>query len=822
MASELAGPSEDMSGAGQQRPARLFVGIKVAPEIASALAKIARPLEDPSVRLVPAADLHLTLVPPWKEANVEAAADILRKALQSIGSFTLAFEHLNYGPAPIESKFLWVECAATDELRLLQMLLLSAFNQTDERPLRPHVTLARLGKNGCRIAQMQPMDRQLSFKQTVRSIELFRSPQQQGLGYEVVASIPLCDSLSARATRSYSTEAAGRPLECVSVTMDDLTTEISRHVWETKYRYVGHGIEERSIIESWRRVAHALASAEPSGQDSWEERFFELLQGFKFLPGGRIDAGAGTGRNVTLFNCFVMGTIEDSIPGIFAALQDSATTMQQGGGIGCDFSTLRPRGTIARGVGSIASGPVSFMRVWDSMCDTILSTGARRGAMMATLRCDHPDIEEFIAAKQQAGQLRHFNLSVLITDEFMAAVRNDAEWPLLFPAVAIEGEGPTLLRQWSGMTESAPCRVIRHIGARALWRRLLAATYDYAEPGVLFIDRINHLNNLWYRERIDATNPCGEIPLPPYGACDLGSLNLTRFVSRPFTLNASFDFDALTASVPIAVRLLDDVIDISRFPLPQQAAQAKGTRRIGLGITGLADALLMLGVTYGSEASLQVASDIMRRICHTAYRASIDLATEKGSFPFFEQDKYLAGAFIRSLPEDIRDGIAASGIRNSHLLAIAPTGTISLLAGNVSSGLEPIFAASYSRKVLGENGAPKEFMLTDYALALWRKISGSKDGFPDAFITASELPAATHLAMQAALQPYVDNSISKTINVPEECSFEDFKRIYDIAYEKGLKGCTVFRPNAVRGAVLSEAAAGTEAPHCCALERESD
>ena len=604
--------------------------------------------------------------------------------------------------------------------------------------------------------------------------------------------------------------------------MDDLATEISRHVWETKYRYVGHGIQERSIVESWRRVAHALAGAEPRDKDAWEERFFALLQDFKFLPGGRIEAGAGTGRNVTLFNCFVMGTIEDSIPGIFGALQESATTMQHGGGIGCDFSTLRPRGTIARGVGSIASGPVSFMRVWDSMCDTILSTGARRGAMMATLRCDHPDIEEFVAAKQQAGELRHFNLSVLITDEFMAAVRRDAEWPLLFPAVAIEGDGPTVLRQWSGTSESVPCRVIRHMGARALWQRLLAATYDYAEPGVLFIDRINHLNNLWYRERIDATNPCGEIPLPPYGACDLGSLNLTHFVSRPFTPEASFEFDALAAMVPLAIRLLDNVIDVSRFPLPQQAAQAKGARRIGLGITGLADALLMLGVTYGSEASLQLAGEIMRRICHTAYRASIDLAAEKGSFPFFERDKYLQGAFIRSLPEDIRDGIAAKGIRNSHLLAIAPTGTISLLAGNVSSGLEPVFAASYSRKVLGENGAPKEFRLTDYALALWRKMSESKDRLPNSFMTAGELPAATHLAMQAALQPYVDNSISKTINVPEACSFEDFKRIYDIAYEKGLKGCTVFRPNAVRGAVLSEAAAGTEAPHCCALERESD
>lgn len=604
--------------------------------------------------------------------------------------------------------------------------------------------------------------------------------------------------------------------------MDELASEVSRHVWETKYRYIGNGVEERSIDDTRRRVAHALAAVEPNDRTAWEERFFTLLQDFKFLPGGRIQAGAGTGRNVTLFNCFVMGRIEDSIPGIFSALQESATTMQQGGGIGCDFSTLRPRGAIAHAVGSIASGPVSFMRVWDSMCDTILSTGARRGAMMATLRCDHPDIDEFIAAKQQAGQLRRFNLSVLITDEFMAAARADAEWPLVFPAGSIEGDGPIVMRPWSGMTTAVPCRIVRRTSARALWRRILAATYDYAEPGVLFIDRINQLNNLWHRERIDATNPCGEIPLPPYGACDLGSLNLARFVRRPFTAEARFEFASLAAAAAVAVRLLDNVIDVSRFPLPEQAAQAKGCRRIGLGITGLADVLLMLGVAYGGERSLAFAAEIMRLVCHTAYRTSVALAAEKGGFPFFDRDKFLQARFIRTLPEEIRAGIEANGIRNSHLLAIAPTGTISLLAGNVSSGLEPIFAASYARSVLGEDGRTKEFKLTDYAVALWRETSGAAEGLPSGFAAAADLPATRHLAMQAALQPFVDNSISKTINVPQDCPFEEFQRIYDLAYDHGLKGCTVYRPNPVRGAVLSEAEGGAEAPHCCVLEREGD
>ena len=605
--------------------------------------------------------------------------------------------------------------------------------------------------------------------------------------------------------------------------MDEFANDISRHVWQSKYRFADHGVCEGGIADTWRRVARALAAVE-TARAVWEPRFFDILRDFQFLPGGRIQAGAGTARQVTLFNCFVMGRVEDSIPGIFESLEEGAVTMQQGGGIGVDFSTLRPRGTQAKAAGAVASGPVSFMQVWDAMCGTILSTGARRGAMMATLRCDHPDIVEFVTAKQRPGQLRRFNLSVLVTDAFIAAVRGGDDWPLVFPAATIDGKSEdhaeTVTRDWPGFDKPVPCRVVRRTPARDLWNLILRATYDYAEPGVLFVDRINRMNNLYYREHISATNPCGEIPLPPYGACDLGSLNLTRFVSAPFTRQARLDTERLAETARTAVRLLDNVIDASRFPLPQQAENARGTRRIGLGITGLADALAMLGLRYGSAESLQVAAGAMKLICHAAYRASIALAREKGTFPFYERDKFLAAPFIQSLPEDIQASIDRDGIRNSHLLAIAPTGTISLLAGNVSSGLEPIFAESYERQLLDEDGEPQPFALTDYALALWRRTTGKASGHPDAFVTAGGLKAIDHLEMQAALQPFVDNSISKTINVPLAYPFEDFKRIYDLAYDKGLKGCTTFRPNPVTGMVLSES--GIEAPLCCTPEREAD
>ncbi|HEX6862341.1 MAG TPA: adenosylcobalamin-dependent ribonucleoside-diphosphate reductase [Thermoanaerobaculia bacterium] len=569
---------------------------------------------------------------------------------------------------------------------------------------------------------------------------------------------------------------------------------VSRHVWETKYRHRS----DRTIEGTWRRVAKALSEVEPAAEPrpAWEERFYSVLEGFRFLPGGRILAGAGTRRRVTLFNCFVMGRIEDSLDGIFEALKEGALTMQQGGGVGYDFSTLRPAGTPAVSAGTIASGPVSFLRVWDSMCATVLSTGARRGAMMATLRCDHPDVEAFVDAKREPGALTNFNLSVQVTDAFLDAVHKGEDWPLVF----------------SG-------HVFRSVPARPLWDRILRAAWEHAEPGVLFVDRINRLNNLWYREHLTATNPCGEVPLPPYGACDLGSLNLVRFVQAPFSPDARLDLDALRETAAVAVRMLDDVIDASRFPLPQQERQARATRRIGLGLTGLADALAMLGHRYDSPGGLAAATEAMRTICHAAYRASIDLAREKGSFPALDREKHVQGEFIRSLPDDIREGIAAHGIRNSHLTAIAPTGTISLLAGNVSSGIEPIFGLRHRRRLLDADGSWREVELADPALVLWRELHPGAEPPAGLFATARELPPAAHLDMQAALQPFVDSAISKTINVPADLSFTRFRDVYEEAWRKGLKGVTAFRPNPVTGDVLSELPAPA---HCCTAEREAD
>jgi ribonucleoside-diphosphate reductase alpha chain len=598
--------------------------------------------------------------------------------------------------------------------------------------------------------------------------------------------------------------------------------EISRHIWETKYRFVDpEGRTESGIEDTWRRVAQTVAAAERDPVH-WARVFYEALSDFRFLPGGRILAGAGTGRRVTLFNCFVMGRIEDSMDGIFEALKEGALTMQQGGGVGYDFSTLRPRGTQAHGAGTIASGPVSFMRIWDATCATILSTGARRGAMMATLRCDHPDLEEFIAAKHVSGELRRFNLSVLVSDDFMAAVARDEDWPLVFPSRALDGTGEEVLRHWPGERGAVPCRVLRRVRARELWSRLMDATYDYAEPGVLFVDRINRLNNLWYAEEITATNPCGEIPLGPYGACDLGSINLTRFVRKPFAPDASLDLEGIRHTAELAVRMLDDVIEVSQFPLAQQAERARDTRRIGLGITGLADTLILLGIAYGSEASYRLAARVMQTVCHSAYRASVQLAREKGPFPLYERERYLEGAFVRSLPDELRDAIAAHGMRNSHVTAIAPTGTISLLADNVSSGLEPVYDFAYRRRVVELDGSLREYELTDYALRQWRALRGNAPLPAAEFVDAQELPPLAHLDMQAALQPYVDNAISKTINVPADYDRDAFRELYRLAYDKGLKGCTTFRPNPVTGAILEVVHGASAGAHCCTPEREAD
>ena len=605
---------------------------------------------------------------------------------------------------------------------------------------------------------------------------------------------------------------------------DYFQAAISRSIWDSKYRYRERGeIRDSSIEDSWWRIARALAAVEAADAEKWLRRFHDVLSGFRFLPGGRIQAGSGTGHRVTLFNCFVMGMVEDSLDGIFDALKEGALTMQQGGGIGYDFSTLRPRGDVAQSVGMIASGPVSFMQIWDSMCGTILSTGSRRGAMMATLRCDHPDIETFIAVKRDPEQLRHFNLSVLVSDDFIRAARADQLWPLVFPVRPGENAAgaETVERAWSGADVPQPCRVYRRVSARELWDQIMRATYDYAEPGVIFIDRVNRMNNLWYRERISATNPCGEIPLPPYGACDLGSINLTQFVAEPFTDRAELDLQGIGDTAEVATRMLDNVIDVSLFPLKKQELTEHGERRIGLGLTGLADTFIMLGIPYGGAQSLTLAAEVMRTICHRAYRTSIELAREKGPFPWFDADRYLEGAFVGSLPADIREGIRRHGIRNSHLTAIAPTGTISLLANNVSSGLEPVYALEYSRRMREASGSVTAHAVADYAYRLFRQRFGDVP-LPPAFVTTEQVPPTSHLDVQAALQPFVDNAISKTVNVPEQYGFDRFRSLYDYAYDKGLKGCTTFRRNPVTGAVLVDKEDDAPAIHCCSLEREAD
>ena len=557
---------------------------------------------------------------------------------------------------------------------------------------------------------------------------------------------------------------------------------IAEQIWDMKYRLkdaAGHAIDG-TIEDTWRRIARSLAETEAEPQ-LWEDRFYHALEDFKFLPAGRITAGAGTGRAVTLFNCFVMGTIPDSMAGIFEALKEAALTMQQGGGIGYDFSTVRPRGAEVKGVAADASGPLSFMDVWDAMCRTIMSAGSRRGAMMATMRCDHPDVENFITAKQDPARLRMFNLSVLITDAFMEAVKADGPWELTFGG-----------------------RVYKTLQARDLWNRIMRATYDFAEPGVIFIDRINRLNNLAYCETIAATNPCGEQPLPPYGACLLGSVNLARLVTKPFSDDASLDVAELDALVRLSVRMMDNVVDASRFPLPEQENEARTKRRIGLGVTGLADALLMVGLRYGSEEAAAQTEAWMKAIARASYLASVELAKEKGAFPLFEAERYLASGSLVHMDEDVREAIRLHGIRNALLTSIAPTGTISLYAGNVSSGIEPVFAYAYKRKVLQKDGTRREEEVVDYAVRLWRETMGDAP-LPDHFVNAQTLAPLDHVRMQAAAQKWVDSSISKTINCPEDISFDDFADVYLAAWDLGCKGCTTYRPNEVTGSVLSVA-----------------
>lgn len=505
----------------------------------------------------------------------------------------------------------------------------------------------------------------------------------------------------------------------------------------------------------------------------------------------QLDLGIHTGQ------CFTMGTIPDSMDGIFTHLKEAALTMQQGGGIGYDFSTLRPRGAEVKGVAADASGPLTFMDVWDAMCRTVMSAGERRGAMMATMRCDHPDIEAFIEAKRDPARLRMFNLSVLVTDAFMQAVKDGLPWRLHFE----NRRGETTVE--------------RIVDARALWDKIMRSTYDYAEPGVIFIDRVNRDHNLGYLETIATTNPCGEKPMGPYASCLLGSINLAKMITAAFSKNACLDLELLRKTVRLAIRMMDNVIEVGRFPLEAQLKKAKDDRQLGLGVTGLADALIMCGLTYGSDEAVAWTEDVMGAIALEAYAASCDLAEERGAFPTFNAEEFLKPERFagRMLPSSLQARIRETGIRNGLLLSIAPTGTISLFAGNVSSGIEPVFAYHYTRKVLQGDGTKREEEVEDYAYAAYRKRQDdlenrgaapwSNGALPPYFVSAQTLPPEAHVKMQAAAQKWVDSSISKTVNVPEGISFEDFKAVYEMAYDMGCKGCTTYRPNEITGSILS-------------------
>lgn len=552
--------------------------------------------------------------------------------------------------------------------------------------------------------------------------------------------------------------------------MSEPIAPISKWVFETKYSQNG---ETQDAMTG--RVAYAMANDTEHG-----DALKEIFKDKRFIPGGRILAAMGSPRVVTANNCYVMDTIPDSMDGIIRVLGEAAETMRQGGGVGYDFSTLRPRGARITTLGSESSGPLSFMDVFNSMCGTISSAGHRRGAQMGVLRVDHPDIEEFIEAKTEQGRLTNFNISIAITDSFMRAVKAGRSFDLVFDD-----------------------RVYRTIDAKALWLKIMRATWDWAEPGVIFIDRVNSDNNLWYCENITATNPCGEQPLPPYGACLLGSFNWTKYLNWDAAAEVwGFDYEQLAKDIPIVVRGMDNVVDRAHYPLPAQRESALSKRRMGLGVTGVANALEMMGTPYGTEEAVFICDNIMSFLTQQVYRASVELSKEKGPFPLYDGD-YLSSGFVVNLPEQLQEEIAEHGIRNSHLISIAPTGTISMYAENVSSGIEPPYSLEYESTVIGTEGRALQFTVYDWAHS--QGVSGR---------TSQELTPEEHVKMQAVFQRYTDSAVSKTCNIGPDVTFEEFVEIYMLAYDLGCKGCTTFRESGKRKGVRTTKEEGPEGAAC--------